>query len=442
MTQHATGWRAFLLVWFGQVISVLGSGLTTFGLGVWVYQRTGSVTDFTLIFLCGAVPGLLLGPFVGAFVDRWNRRTVMILSDLGAAAGTIVLVLLLATDSLRLWHVYAIVAFATAFMSFKFPAYGAAITQLVPKDNLGRASGMMQFGGSTARILSPLLAGMLLPLIQLKGLIAIDLVTFVFAVVMLLLVDIPRPAQTAAGRQAAGGSIWRQAGYGWTYLRTQPALLSLLLYFAVLNLFFAASQVLTTPLVLSFAGTQQLGVVLSVSSLGALVGSVVMSAWGGPAKKIFGVLGFSPLLGVAFLVMGAAPWVPLVAAGAFAMFFVVPIINGSDQALWQGRVEPDVQGRVFAMRQLLSQCTAPIAYLLAGPLADRFFEPLLAPGGSLAGTVGSLIGTGKGRGIGLQFLVLGVLMIAAALTGLLSPRLRSLQDEAPADLPEAAAAEA
>lgn len=441
MSQEAENtWRGFLLVWIGQVVSILGSGLTQFGLGVWAFQKTGSVTDFTLIFVFGTVPGLLLAPFVGALIDRWDRRWVMILSDLGAALGTVALMLLFMADRLEIWHLYAVVAVGTAFMSFQFPAYGAAITQLVTKENLGRASGLLQFGGASARIVSPVMAGALLPLIGLEGLIAIDLVTFVFAVVLLLFVRIPRPPQTAAGRAAAGGSILSQAGYGWTYLKTRPALMSLLIYFAGLNLFFALSQVLTTPLVLAFAGAPQLGFVLAMGSAGALVGGLVMGAWGGPKRKIYGILGFSPLMGLAFLLIGTAPWVPVIAAGVFALFFLVPIINGSDQALWQSRVEPDVQGRVFAMRQLLSQFTAPIGFLIAGPLADRVFGPLLAPGGALAGSVGQLIGVGPGRGIGLLFIVMSVLMIAAAGAGFLSPRLRSLEEEPAAEIGDQQAA--
>lgn len=433
---EAKNWRTFVLIWLGQVVSMLGSGLTNFGLGVWVYERTGSVTDFTLIFFCGTLPGLLLSPFIGVLVDRWDRRMVLLLSDLGAALGTVALVTLLMTDSVALWHIYAIVAFSTVFMAFQFPAYGASVTLLVPKKHLGRASGMTQLGASAARIIAPLLAGVLMPFVRLEGLIAIDLATFIFAAVTLLVVRIPRPERSAAGQAAGGGSFLRQAAFGWQYLKMRPALLSLLAFFAVLNLFFAMSQVLTTPLVLSVAGPAQLGLVLSLGSAGALAGGLLMSTWGGPARRIWGVLGFSPLLGLALILIGASSWIPLIAAGVFLLFFLVPIINGSDQALWQSKVEPDIQGRVFAMRQLLSQFTTPIAFLAAGPLADHVFRPLLAPGGALAGSLGPVFGVGEGRGIGLQFALMGALMIVAAVGGLLQPRLRSLDEDVPDAVPE------
>ncbi|HEV7518876.1 MAG TPA: MFS transporter [Thermoanaerobaculia bacterium] len=433
------GWRNFVLIWLGQLVSLTGSGLTTFGLGVWVFQRTGSAAAFTLIYVCATAPALLMAPIAGVLVDRWDRRRMLIISNLGAAIGPAIFVLLLLTHRLALWHVYVVVAIATVFLSCQFPAFGAAITMLVPKAQLGRASGMMQMGQSSARIVAPLLAGALLPVIHLQGLLLIDFFTFLFGMVTLLFATIPRPAASAVG-SAARGSLFREAAFGWAYLRERPGLLSLLGFFSIMNLFFAMSLVLITPLVLSLTSPRQLGLVLAVGSAGLLAGGILMSIWGGPARRMYGILGFSPLLGLSLLLVGSATWVPAIMVGAFAMYFLVPIINGSDQALWQSKVEPDVQGRVFAMRQLLSQFTAPLAYLAAGPLADRVFNPLLRPGGALAGSVGRWLGVGQGRGIGLQFVVMGCLLTLAALTGLAYPHLRGLDEEIPDAIPDPAAA--
>jgi MFS transporter, DHA3 family, macrolide efflux protein len=439
MSERATGgdWKSFLIFWFGQVVSMLGSGLTGFGLGVWVYERTGSVSDFTLMFLFGALPGLFLAPLVGTLVDRWDRRWVLILADLGAALATVALIVLLSLGRLQLWEIYIIVAVGASCISLQNPAFAATVPLLLPKKHFGRASGMMQLGPAASRILAPLLAGALLPFIRLQGIIAIDLATFVFAAFTLLLLKLPKAAPKAAlaeGEKRPG--ILREATYGWTYIRERPGLLSLLLFFAVLNLLFSFSQVLTTPLVLSFSTAPQLGIVLAISSAGMLIGSIAMSVWGGPKKKIYGILGFSPVLGLSFLLIGVRPSVVLIAAGVFALYFVVPIINGCDQAIWQTKVEPQVQGRVFAMAQLVSQFTAPIAYFIAGPLADRFFEPALRPGGALAGSLGRVLGTGAGRGIGLQFMVMGALLIVAALAGFFYPRLRALEEEIPDAMPD------
>ena len=424
------GFRAFFLIWLGQVVSLFGSQLTSFALGVWVLQETGSVTRFTLIAAIATLPGIFLSPLAGALVDRFDRRWMMILSDGGAAATTLALVALLYADSLEIWHIYVIVAISSAFNTLQFPAFLASMTLLVPREQLGRAAGMMEFGHSGAQILAPLAAGFMMLAVKIEGIIAVDFATFLFSVLMLLIVRIPRPEASAAG--AAGqGSIWAEMAYGWNYIRQRPALLSLLGYFAVINFLMPAAMVLSTPLVLSFTTTEKLGMVLAASAVGGLVGGMLMGAWGGPKKKIYGILGFSPLLAAGMIVTGLSPSAVLIAIGLFAVFFVAPIINGCSQVIWQTKVEPDVQGRVFATRRMIAQMTAPLSFFLAGPLADRIFEPLLAPGGPLAGSVGAVLGTGEGRGIGFFFIVLGLVFSVAIALAFAYPRLRRIEDEIP-----------
>jgi DHA3 family macrolide efflux protein-like MFS transporter len=434
-TTEPTRPRDFYLVLLGQVISLLGTELTNFGLGVWVYQRTGSVTDLTLIFVCAALPGLLLAPFAGVYIDRWERRKVLILTDVGAAVGTLSLLALLLADRLELWCIYLVVGFSAAFLSFQIPAFAATVTLMVPKGDLGRANGLLQLGGSAAQIAGPLLAGALVPAIGLPGLITCDLVTFVIGVGTLLLARVPSPERSGV-EPAAAGSLLEEAAFSFRYLRLRPGLLGLLAFFALLNLLLAMSQVLATPLVLARGTATQLGMVLAAGSTGMLFGALVMSVWGGPARRMNGVLGLSPVLGVACILIGASESLLLITAGIFLMFFVLPIINSCDQAIWQTKVEPELQGRVFGTRQLLEQFTAPLSYLAAGPLADRVFEPLLASGGRFAGSVGRLLGVGPGRGIGFQFVIMGCLVIAATLCSLAWPRLRSLEEEMADTLPD------
>ncbi|HVR08338.1 MAG TPA: MFS transporter [Thermoanaerobaculia bacterium] len=420
-------WRDFSLVWAGQTISLLGSEITTFGLGVWMYQRTGSVTSLAMIFAFAAAPGLLLSPVAGVLLDRFSRRRGLILTNLGAALGPLALLSLLLLGRLETWCVYVIVAVATAFLAFQVPAFSAAVTLMVSSEQLGRASGLLQFGGAGAQILAPLLAGALLPRVGLAGLVAIDALTFGAGIVTLVAARIPDPPPVPADAAAAGFGLAAQVAVSVRYLRRRPGLLRLLAFFAVGNFLLAMCQVLQTPLVLARYSPARLGLVVSAGSCGLLAGSLVMSAWGGPARRVLGILGLFPLLGLGAILMGVAPSAALIAAGVFGILLVVPIINGCDQALWQSSVEPGLQGRVFSTRQLLEQFTAPIAYLAAGPLADRVFEPLLRVHGPLAGSVGSLVGVGPGRGIGLMFVVIGVLLLGNALLGFASPRLRGVE---------------
>lgn len=424
----AKNWRNFLMIWFGQVISLFGSNLTSFGLGVWVYQQTGSATTFALIFVAGSIPSLLISPIAGGFVDRWDRRRTMIGSDAAVAAGTVALIALLYFDKLSIGFIYIIVAYAACIMAFQIPAFTASIPLLVPKQHFGRVAGLMQFGPSAARILGPLAAGILLPIIDLEGIIAIDLATFGIAVLMTFLAKIPRPPAPAGPRP----SLWTEIGHGWTYIVSRPGFVALLFFFAVLNLFFSAAQVLVTPLVLSFSTSAQLGMVMALGSIGGLVGSLLISAWGGPQKRLLGVMLFAPLIGLSMVITGAWPLILLIAAGYFLMFFIVPIVNGADQALWQSKVEPALQGRVFALKRTLSQFTAPIGFFLAGPLADRIFEPAFradAPAGF--GGLPALLGSGPGRGIGAMFVIMGLIEIGVALIFFAHPRLRHFEEEVP-----------
>lgn len=423
-----TGFPSFILIWLGQVISLLGSELTGFALSVWVYQETNSVTQSALVTFFIMLPGILIAPLAGALVDRWHRRWAMIFSDVGAGVCTLLLALLFATERLEIWHIYVATAASSAFGAFRWPAFMATTTLLVPKQHLGRASGLVQLGQGIARIIAPLLAATLVARILVPGVMLIDVSTFLFAIVTLVIAHVPQPAGSTPEANSKG-SLLREAGYGWVYLVQRPGLLGLLVLFAVANFSIGTVQVLITPLVLSFASVQTLGTVLSIAGSGLLVGSVLMAAWGGPTPRIYGILGFGFLQGLALFLGGMQTSIPLITAAAFVFLFTSPLILGCSQAIWQSKIPPDVQGRVFAMRQMIALSTSPLAYLLAGPLTDRVFNPLLTSEGPLAGSLGQLIGTGPQRGIGLFFSLLGLLIMLIIIAGYLYPRVRLVETE-------------
>jgi len=262
----------------------------------------------------------------------------------------------------------------------------------------------------------------------------------------LLLVHIPQPRQQTAAPAGGEKSLWRDALFGWQYLRARTGLLGLLLYFALVNFFLNFAAVLTGPLVLSFSTASALGAVQSVAGVGMLVGSIGISAWGGPKRRMPAVIGFITLAAVGLFVVGleASTWV--VSAGFFLLMFSVPFASGISQTVFQSKVAADVQGRVFATRGMISRSMMPLAFLLAGPLADRVFEPLFRQGGTLSTTpLGTLLGTGPGRGIGFLFMVCGLVLVVASGLAWTAPRIRKLEDELPDAAPapvEAAAAAA
>ncbi|NJR75207.1 MAG: MFS transporter, partial [Scytonema sp. CRU_2_7] len=298
------------------------------------------------------------------------------------------------------------------------------------KRYLGRASGMVQTADAISRLISPILAGVLVVTIQIQGVILIDFLTFLFAAIALLLVRFPQPKITVEA-QVGKGLLLHEAMYGWTYISTRPGLLGLLMFFTVSNFLIGVVNVLFTPLVLAFTSATVLGTMFSIGGVGMLLGGLVMSAWGGLKHRIYSVLGFTLLNGLCILLGGLQPSVSVFFVAAFVYFFGLAVINSSDQAIWQSKVPLAVQGRVFAMRTMLAWASLPLAYLMAGPLADRVFEPLLAVGGPLAGSIGRIIGVGKGHGIALLFVAIAILMILMVIGGYLYLPLRLLENQLP-----------
>ena len=419
----------FLITWLGQVVSLVGSGLTSFALGVWVFERTGSPTLFAFIGLFAVLPKVIFSPIAGALVDRFDRRKVMILADAGAGLSTLFIALMLFTGHLELWHIYLSAATSSLCGAFQWPAYTAAVTQLVPQKHLGRANGMNQFSRAAAEIFSPLLAGVLVLTIRLEGVILIDVATFVFAMLTLLVVKFPRLKRKSTEDGLA--TFKDDLTFGWRYILARRGLLNLLLFLVAVNFIWGMVGALIVPMILNFTTSDKLGVVITIAGMGMLTGSLLMTAWGGPKQRIKGVIFFELLSGICFVLMGLRPEFWLVAMGAFGAHITIAIVFGSNQALWQTKVESENQGRVFAAQQMFASLASPLAYLLAGPLAENIFEPWMASGGALSHKLSLLLGSGAGRGIGLMFILMGLSKIAISILAYLNPRVRLIEDELP-----------
>jgi DHA3 family macrolide efflux protein-like MFS transporter len=428
-TTRPAGMRAFVIIWLGQLVSMLGTGMTRFALTIWAWQVTGSATALALVGVFSFAPVVLFSPIAGALVDRWPRKLVMMASDLAAGLSTIAVLILYSTGNLEIWHLYVAGAFAGIFESFQFPAYSAAVSTMLTKENYTRASGMIGMAEAASGIAAPALAGLLLVTIGIGGVMIIDIVTFSFAIAVLLFVHIPQPKRTAAGEEGRG-SLWTESLYGFRYIFRRPSLLGLQLIFFGVNVTATLGMILAWPMILARTGNDSLalGSVQSALGVGGLVGGLLLSTWGGPKRRVHGVLlGMmgGGLLGMTILGMagGLVFWI----FGAFADSFFMQILNASNQAIWQAKVDPDVQGRVFAVRRLIAQIAAPLAMLLGGFLADRIFEPAMQPGGGWANTFGWLVGTGPGAGMGLLLVISGLLTALVAACGYLIPAIRDAE---------------
>lgn len=421
--------KVFYTIWFGELISLIGSAVSDFALGIWVYQTTGSVLQFALISLAFVIPRLLIAPLAGVMVDRWNRRTVMIFSDCCHALLMSSVFLLAYFGLLQSWHLYLITALGAIASSFQQPAYQAVIPQLVPPVHLGRANGLVDLGYGLAQLAAPLGGGLLFATLGLRGIVLLDLLTFLVALTALLLVRVPDLPATDPPSPTTRTAWSQEFLAGWHFIRQERGLMALMLYIAATVFLTGFMHVLTPPLVLSMGDEAMLGIILTIGGVGMLAGGLVMSVWGGPRPRIYGLLLFDLLVVVAMGLVAFQSALPMLALAAFLFFVGLPISRSSAQSIWQSKVPAQLQGRVFATRDMLAISATPLAYLVAGPLADYLFEPWLRVNGPLAATVGLWIGVGPGRGIALLFLILGVLFLATNLMAWCAPALRHVEAE-------------
>lgn len=419
--------RTFLILWFGQSVSTIGSALTSFAIGVWVYQYTHQVTSYALIVLSAFLPQVLLAPLAGALTDRWDRRVALIVGDIGAGLGTLTLAIFVSTGSLQLWQIYALAAFSSAFGTLHWPAFSAITSTLVPKEHYGRASGLNQVAEAVSSIAAAPLGAFLLVWIGLQGIIIIDFATFGFAILASALVRVPRPERVTPAEHRG---LRDEALFGFRFIRARPGLLALLGFFCSINLIGGFFSVLMAPLILSIYDAKTLGLCGSCAGFGMLAGTIGMSIWGGPKRRVHGVLGGGLVSGLLICLLAAPPTVPFLCVVFFLTMTVMPVLNASSQAIWMAKTPQDVQGKVFAARRVIAQALAPVSIALAGPMVDRVFSPSLALGGFLHGSVGQWI-SGPGAGIRFAAVVMGMLSAGVSIGAYLLPRLRHLEDELP-----------
>jgi len=433
-SQRPAGMVGFAFVWSGQLLSVLASGATSFALTIWAYQAYGSATALGVISTAFIVPFLLLSPIAGVMVDRHDRKLMMMISDLVAVLATAGILAFHTLGSLQLWHLYLAAAVAGLGNTFQWPAYSAAISTMVPKEQYHRANGMMSLVESGPAVFAPILAGALYPLLGLTGILLLDMATFFLAIGALLFVAIPEPAKTVVG-QAAKGSMIREALYGFRYIFERKSLLGLLLFFLVLNFIIGLAYNVFSPFILESTGNNSvtLGYVRSAAAIGAVVGGLLITVWGGFRRRMTSILLGEALTGcVALIAFGLGRSVPfwIAAAGLGAIFG--PFVNGASQAIWQAKVAPDLQGRVFSARRMIAFAIGPVMPVLAGVLADYVTEPAMTSGTWLARTFGWMVGTEPGSGMALQFVLAGVLYVGLVISvALFVPSIRNLEDLLP-----------
>ncbi len=427
----ARGMRTFFTIWIGQLISLLGSQLTGFAMGVWVYDQTHSVSLLALVQVSLSLPYVLLSPLAGVFADRWNRRTAMIVSDFGAGLAVLTVGCLYLTGHLQVWMVIPINLWMSTFHTLMWPSFTAATTLLVPKQHYGRASGFTQLGEALPAIAGPAIAGMLYVSIQVGNMALLDFASYVFAVfLMLMFVRIPNP-EPGLPQARAHTSLWKEMRFGWDYILARQGLMALLVLFMAYNFLSGVIGPLITPLILDNWDASTLGFFSTMMGVGMLAGTLVMSTWGGSQRKVYTMLGAAFLDGVFLVAAGLRVSLPLLAVCGFGAMFCGPIINATSQAIWQVKVDPALQGRVFAFRRTIAMSAGLLAPLLAAPLADFIFKPAMTSGGLLAPILGPIFGVAASRGVGVMISLVGLLIMLSVLVALRSRRLTRVEIDLP-----------
>lgn len=415
--------RGYTIVWSGQLVSLLGTGMKDFALVIWAWQLTGQATALALVAFFAFVPTVILMPFAGVMVDRYDRKWIMALTDATAGMASFGILVLYYLDSLELWHVYGLVLFAGAFQAFQWPAISAATTMMVPKRDYGRANAMLTTAQAASLVFSPIMAAVLLGVIDISGILAIDVITFLIALACLYAVPIPKPPASAEGA-ARRGSIWGQMAFGFSYIWERRPLLGLQLVIFVTNLVGTIGFTVLSPMILARTGNDAtlLGTVMMVAGVGGVAGGVATAVWGVPHRKVRGLLAGLVVSGLGGIVVGLGRSLPLWAVGGFLYTVTWPLTNACNQAIWQSKVPPDLQGRVFATRGLIATVGTPISQVIAGPMADLALEPALMHATGIAAV---LVGSGPGAGMAMMVLVSSIL---ATLVGVVGYAFRSVRE--------------
>ncbi|MET9552040.1 amino acid adenylation domain-containing protein [Streptomyces sp. NPDC006645] len=411
--------RKFALIAFGQLLSMMGSGLSTLVLSIWVLERTGSLTSFAVVSAIGLLPGILVGPIAGTVADRWDRRKVMLASDSTAGLSMAALVVLMQSDGLHLWHVYLVVSVTSVAGAFQRPAYLAAVAQLVPKRYLGHAAGIGQLGVGVGLVFSPMLGAALIGPIGIDGVLLVDMGTFAVGALTLLFVRFPN--LMFRRREETFRTEIRN---GWRYITRRPGMRAALRFFVIDHAFYTLGFAVITPMLLLEQSASVLGMALGAGGVGGITGSVLMGLWGGTARRTHGMLISMGIGSVAMVLVGISTVPALIIAGMFLVGFGESLAEGHWIAVVQSKVGFELQGRVLSLFITLMMLTMPLGYLVVGPLAERYVQPLLES-------------EGPGRGLALLIVVSGALQLAWAVRGWFNDRLRLIEDEMPDAVPPA-----
>jgi MFS transporter, DHA3 family, macrolide efflux protein len=439
---------AFFVLWCGQFLSVVGTRMTNFALSVWVWDATGSTTQFTLMLFFAFAGTVLFSPVAGSFIDRWNRKLTLVLADVGSAVMTALTLVLFLAGPVTMWQLYLINFVTGAFVAFQVPVLQATITIMMQRGNYTRANAMMFALRSGPELFAPLVAALMLAMLSIETILLVDALSCLFAIGAVLLVAVPA---TPRRPDVEPFRFWQDCLVGFKYILRSRSLRNFEMFLVAMNVLASVGYLLLRPLVLARTGNSvnSLALVLSTGAIGGVAGVVLLAALTNPKDKLKRVLWGTVVFSVVGRVLyGVSDMVLFLGVALIVVHLCLPMIDGYANTVWQEKVEPHVQGRVFAARQFVEDLSIPIATLIAGPLIEDVFTPWMEPGQPGAALFGGMVGTGQAGGIGLMFVLIGVLGTVMAAAAFMMPSIRRMEtllpdqaseepDTAPEPAPEA-----
>jgi len=404
--------KKFMIIWLGELISNIGSGMTAFGLAVYVWQLTHSAVDVSMVEMAALLPMILLSPAAGVLADRFDRRLLMLLGDSVSALGLIVMLVLMNKGHIQVWQICLCMGFSSAFVALLDPAYKATITDLLTEDDYAKASGMMSIAASSKFLISPIIGGLILAISGMEVILTIDILTFVVTVVAIFTV---RKSLAAASQVKKEMNFFKDLKEGWLIILEAKGVMLLIVLVSLLMFYMGFIQVLSKPMLLSFTSEKTTGILQTVVACGMMVSSIMIGS--GILKKNYVNVMVASFIGAGITMVGfgATTSIPIIIISGFLFFATLPYATASIDVLIRKSIDNEKQGRAWGIISLISQLGYVIAYILAGVLADYVFNPALLKGGMLAGTVGKIIGTGETRGIGFLIILAGFGLIITAL---------------------------
>lgn len=418
-----SNFKKFSILWFGQLVSSIGQGLTAFALGVVAYELSAKAMDTSLVMLLGFLPTVLLSVPAGVLADRHDRRLLMILGDGLSALGPLFILLMMINGKLEITHILIGVLISSIFSALMLPAFQATVSDILDKEEYTKASGLVQLASSAKFLIAPILAGFLLKKYSLETVLIVDISTLILTVATTIYVK--SGLQTKTDKRDS--EAWEDMKEGWGILRYNKGLFALVMLSTLLTFSMGFIQSLASPYFLSFTTSDVLGSTMTISALGMLVTSIYIGGVG-IKKNIFKILVISLILaGVFMIAFGSVNNIYVITISGFLFFTCLPLINTTLDYLVRTNTKKEDQGRVWAFIGLISQLGFIVAYPLTGFLADNFFTPALSEGGILANNIGKLVGTGAGRGIGFEIMLAGLILIISALILAKNKEVKSLE---------------